>query len=325
MWYNRPTVKRLLVLFFLLVIISLSGFVWWNRGHMAPDSKNKENKIFVIQKGAPVREIGNTLKAQGLIRDPVVFFLTLKMQGKDRNIQAGSYRLSPSMNVSEIIENLEHGTLDIWITIPEGLRAEEIAAILKEKLSEYDDSWVAELKKNEGYLFPDTYLIPQTASLEDVLAILDRTFNQKITEAGLSLDDPALNKILTIASLIEREALFDDDQHLISSVIHNRLEIDMPLQIDATVQYALGFSKSEGKWWRKNLTREDLQVQSLYNTYEKTGLPPGPIASPGIQSIEAAKNPEQSDYLFYIHDAKGRAHFAEDLDGHNENINKYLN
>ena len=103
MWYNRPTVKRLLVLFFLLLIISLSGIVWWNRGHMAPDLKNKENKIFVIQKGAPVREIGNTLKAQGLIRDPVVFFLTLKMQGKDRNIQAGSYRLSPSMNVSEII------------------------------------------------------------------------------------------------------------------------------------------------------------------------------------------------------------------------------
>jgi len=317
-------VKRLLVVFILLLIFLSGGFIWWSRGQLPVDKKNTEEKIFVIQKGAPIREIGNTLKSEGLIRDPVVFFLSLKLQGKDRNIQAGSYRLSPSMSVPQILDNLEHGTLDIWITIPEGLRAEEIAAILKEKLGTYDDSWIPELKKNEGYLFPETYLIPQTAGLSDVLGILEATFNQKITEVGLAPDSSELNKILTIASLIEREALFEDDQHLISSVIYNRLEIGMPLQIDATVQYALGYSDSEKKWWRRNLTQSDLKTPSLYNTYEKTGLPPGPIANPGIRAIEAAQNPESSDYLFYLHDANGHAHFAKDLDGHNENIQKYL-
>lgn len=324
MWYNRPTMKRLFVVLFLFAVIIIGGFIWWSRGQLPVDKNNTSEQIYVIPKGAPIREIGNTLKEQGLIRDPVIFFLTLKIQGKDRNIQAGSYRLSPSMSVAQILDNLEHGTLDIWVTIPEGLRAEEIAAILEEKLAAYDPSWVAELKKNEGYLFPETYLIPQTAELSDVLNILNNTFNQKIAEVGLTPDSPELSRILTIASLIEREALFEDDQHLISSVIQNRLNIDMPLQIDATVQYALGYSESEKKWWRRNLTREDLQTQSLYNTYERTGLPPGPIASPGILAIEAAINPDTSDYLFYLHDADGHAHFAEDLDGHNENIEKYL-
>ncbi len=324
MWYNRPTMKRLLVVLFLLVFIVVGGFIWWSRGQQPVDKNNTSEQIYVIPKGAPIREIGNTLKAEGLIRDPVVFFLTLKVQGKDRNIQAGSYRLSPSMSVAQILDNLEHGTLDIWITIPEGLRAEEIAAILEEKLPAYDPSWVEELRTNEGYLFPETYLIPQTAELSDVLSILNNTFNQKIAEVGLAPESPELNRILTIASLIEREALFEDDQHLISSVIQNRLDIDMALQIDATVQYALGYSDNEKKWWRRNLTREDLKIPSLYNTYERTGLPPGPIASPGIRAIEAAMNPEDSDYLFYLHDENGHAHFAEDLDQHNENIEKYL-
>lgn len=316
--------KRFFVVLVLFAFILIGGFIWWSRGQLAVDKNNTTEQIYVIPKGAPVREIGNTLKAQGLIRDPVIFFLTLKLQGKDRNIQAGSYRLSPSMNVAEIVDNLEHGTLDIWVTIPEGLRAEEIAAILEEKLAAYDETWITELKKYEGYLFPETYLIPQTAELTDVLNILNTTFNQKISEVGLTPDSPDLNRILTIASLIEREALFEDDQHLISSVIHNRLDIDMALQIDATVQYALGYSDSEQKWWRRNLSREDLQTPSLYNTYERTGLPPGPIASPGMLAIEAAMNPDESDYLFYLHDSNGHAHFAEDLDGHNENINKYL-
>lgn len=316
--------KRLLIFGILLLLAFSASFIWWQNGQKAPDSKNTDQKIFVIQKGATVREIGNKLKAENLIRDPVVFFLTVKLQGKDRSIQAGSYRLSSSMSILELIENLEHGTLDVWVTIPEGLRAEEIALLLKEKIEAYEDSWVDELKKQEGYLFPDTYLIPQTAGIEDILLIFQNTLNQKLSEAGISSDDPSFERNMIIASLIQREALFEDDQHLISSVIYNRLGIDMALQIDATVQYALGYSQNEKRWWKKNLTRDDLDIQSLYNTYERTGLPPGPICNPGIKAIEAAGNPEESDYLFYLHDSKGRAHFAEDLDGHNENIRKYL-
>lgn len=300
------------------------GFtVWWRNGIGAVNSKDTAVKIFVIPKGEAVRAIGNSLKEQGFIKDPVVFFLYVKINNLERNIQAGSFKLSPSMTLVEVIEAFKTGSEDIWITIPEGYRATEVAGVLEDSLETYDPSWVESLENEEGYLFPDTYLIPKDADVATIISIFRNTFNSKIEEAGISADDPYLHEIVTIASLIEREAITDDEKPMISSVISNRLEENMALDIDATLQYIKG-QDSNGKWWSVPLA-SDRQLNSPYNTYKYAGVPPGPIANPGIEAIKAAKNPATSDYYFYIHDPEGNVHFAKTLAEHNRNVERYLN
>lgn len=313
---------RKLVVVILLVLLIGIGFLWWKHGELPVNSKDTSSKVFVVEKGAGVRAIANSLKTQGLIQDPIVFFLFVKKNGFDKNIQAGDYRLSPSMNLAKVVDSLSHGTLDIWVTIIEGKRAGEIADILQKNIPSYEESWRPLLVAQEGSLFPDTYLIPRDATIDTVLSILKNNFDKKIQEAGL-LHDANLSRFLTIASFIEREALFDSDRTLVSSVIHNRLRIGMKLDIDASVQYALG-KQPNGGWWKKNLTTEDLKIDSPYNTYKYSGLSPTAISNPGIAAIKAAINPSQTDYLYYISDKQGHIHAATTLQGHQSNINKYL-
>lgn len=314
--------RKLLVVIILAVIFVAGAFVWWNNGTAAVNKKDTSEKIFVIAKGAAVRTIGNNLKEEGLIRDPVVFFIYIKKNGLDQAIQAGSYKLSPSMSLIDIMDTLQHGTVDIWLTVPEGFRSEEIAELLKRDVPSYQDLWVERLKEEEGYLFPDTYLIPKDANIETVVSIFKNNFRSKIENIGLSEDDPSLARIIIIASLIEREALKDNEKPLIASVITNRLNNGMALDIDATLQYAKG-KGANGKWWNVP-TAEDRAVDSSYNTYTNPGIPPGPISNPGITAISAASNPAESDYFFYIHDTNGNVHFAETLAQHNANVDKYL-
>ena len=180
------------------------------------------------------------------------------------------------------------------------------------------------MNENEGYLFPDTYLIPKDADIDKVISIMRNNFNSKIAEAGISGDDPNLARYVIIASLIEREAKHDADRSLVSSVINNRLRIGMKLDIDATIQYALGYQENEKRWWKKSLTREDLRLESPYNTYLNNGLPHLPISNPGIVAIKAALNPADTDYLYYVSDSSGKNHYAQTIEGHNANIKTYL-
>ncbi len=313
-----------------LVILAIIGLIifgivslWWRNGISAVNPKDTGSKVFVIPKGEAVRNIGNALKKEGLIRDPVVFFIYLKQNNLDQGIQAGSYKLSPSMDLVKIMDTIGHGTVDIWVTIPEGLRSEEIAQILQKEIPTYSPDWVPTLKDEEGYLFPDTYLIPKDADVSTVISILKGNFSKRIGEIGLSMEDPKLSEIVILASLIEREALKDEEKPLIASVIYNRLENGMALDIDATLQYAKGKS-ARGKWWEVP-TGTDRQVDSPYNTYKNPGTPPGPIANPGIEAIRAAKEPASSGYYYYIHDTKGNVHFARTLEEHNVNVQRYLN
>lgn len=311
---------RKLVAFILLVVIVFLGFIWWNVGTRAVNSEDKSERVFVVEKGAGVRAIANKLKKQGLINDPVVFFLYVKKNGVDKNIQAGDYKLSPSMDLKKITDTLSHGTLDIWTTVPEGMRAEQIADILQEQIPTYEASWREELNAQEGYLFPDTYLIPRDATIDSIISIFKNNFDKKVSDADLSARTD-LAKIIIIASMVEREALRDEEKPLIASVINNRLRQGMALDIDATLQYARG--KVGSKWWTVP-TPADRQIDSLYNTYKYAGLPPGPISNPGIEAIKAAANPATSNYFFYIHDIKGNVHFAKTFEEHQRNINKYL-
>lgn len=312
--------KKLIIIISIMVIFFVTFSFWWKNGLFPVNPLDKTKKIFVIQKGEGIREIASTLKKEGLIRDPIVFFLLVKKLNLDNKIQAGDFRLSPSMTMEEIAENLTHGIIDIWLTIPEGKRAEEVADILKEKIPSYKSIWQGILNSNEGYLFPDTYLIPKDADINFIISMMRNNFENKISKLNIKTKDVAT--IVTIASLIEREAKFDNDRLLVSSVIHNRLEIGMALQIDATVQYAIGYQPNKKTWW-KVLTPDDLKINSLYNTYKNSDLPPTPICNPGLASLEAALNPSKTDYLYYISDKSGHNHYAKTIEEHNMNIKKY--
>lgn len=316
--------KRLIATIIFAVIIAGAVFAWWKVGLEPVNPKDNTAKIFVVKKGDGVREISYNLKQEELIKDPIVFFLQTKRLGLDNKIQAGDFRLNPSMNASEIAYILTHGTLDIWVTIPEGLRAEEIADIFKDKLPSYQVTWRDHLVANEGYLFPDTYLIPKDADVNTVLSLLKTNFQKKY-DSVFKTKTTGLSDFETVivASLIEREAKYAKDRPLVASVILNRYEIGMKLDIDATIQYAIGYQEAEKRWWKKALTTTDLSLSSPYNTYKVAGLPPTPISNPGLSAISAALNPANTNYLYYISDRTGNLHFATTLEGHNANIKKY--
>lgn len=313
--------RKLLIVLILLVLLALGAFAYWTVGNQSPNPNDPSSKIFVIQKGASVREVGKSLKREGLIKDPVVFFVFVKLYGQDRKIQAGDYRLSPSMPLVKVIEELNHGTLDRWITIPEGYRAEEIADALAKEIPSYKESWRDVLNDNEGYLFPDTYLIPRDAEVNMAVLTMRNNFNRKIQEIGLTPEDKNLQRIIIIASLIEREAITNEEKPLIAGVIENRLRRGMALDVDSTIQYVKG---EDGKWWPQIEVSDYKDVESPYNTYLNPGLPPGPIANPGIEAIKAALNPQSHSYYFYIH-AAGKIYPARTVEEHNQNIKNHLN
>ncbi len=316
--------KKLLTVGILLLASLLIAFFYWMQGNRPVNITDRSNKIFVINRGDTVREIGNNLKSTGLIRDAVVFFLYIKLNGQDKNIQAGSYRLSPSMSLPTVISELNHGTLDIWITIPEGFRAEEIADLLEKEIPTYEKNWRAILNANEGYLFPDTYLIPRDATAETVVSIMRGNFDKKVEDLGLASKDARTRRIVVIASIIEREAKSDDEKPLIAGVIKNRFDIGMALQVDATIQYAKGYDDATKKWWAPVTIDEYKSVNSAYNTYLVTGLPPTPISNPGIEAIRAALNPLDTPYFYYLHDLSGKIHPAKTGVEHAANVAKYL-
>lgn len=317
--------KRKLSFLIVLLLLILGGFAaWWVTAISPVDISDKSTKLFVIKPGEGVREISRKLKSENLIHNSVAFFLVVKQLGLDNKIQAGDFRLSRSMNMQSIAENLTHGSLDVWVTFPEGLRAEEIADILKEKIPTFDESWRQALVKEEGYLFPDTYLIPVDATVDDVILIMKNNFERKYTETeGIRKTKYTKDELVIIASMVEREARFADDRPLVASVIFNRIEIGMGLNIDATVQYALGFQINKKTWWKKDLTLEDLRLNSLYNTYRHAGLPPTAIANPGFAALQATITAPDTDYLYYISDSTGHNHYATTFSQHSENIRKY--
>lgn len=315
--------KRILILIVILVLIAGSVVAWWKNG-LSPLNKNDHTaKIFVVQKGAGLREISNNLKTEGLIKDATVFFLLTKKEDYDKKIEAGDFRLTPSMSAYEIMEALTHGTLDIWTTIPEGKRASEIAEILQNKLPTYDVSWKQILENKEGYLFPDTYLFAKKSTIDDVVSKMTQNFEAKYQQlSGPQLSKFTKEEIVVIASMVEREAKHDEDRPLVASVILNRLEIGMGLQIDATIQYAIGYQKDQNRWW-KILTTSDLKIDSPYNTYLYNGLPPTPISNPGLAALEAVVNPASTNYLYYFSESNGTTHYATSLEEHNANITRY--
>ncbi len=317
--------KKVIYIIAIIVSVAIALLTLYTEGKL-PVNKNAEKSVmFVVNKGENLDSIINKLSSEKLIRNRVVFYLVVKQLGIERKIQAGDFRLSQSMSAEEIASELTHGAVDIWVTVREGLRKEEVAEIMSK---EFD---ISETEFNnlsrEGYLFPDTYLIPKNPSVEQIVNIMESTFNKRYSE---ELQKKARKngftdlELITFASIIEKEATANDKQE-VADILFKRLRDNYPLQVDATVQYALGYQVNEKRWWKKQTTFEDLKIESPYNTYKNVGLPPNPICSPSLASIKAAANASvDTPYMFYLHDRKGKTYYAETYDQHLENIEKYL-
>jgi len=330
--------KRVFYVLAVLVLIGIGGYFWWNTSLKPVDSGNEEVQSFLILKGSSASSIGNNLAEAGLVRSSLAFKFYAQLTGKQKKIQAGEFDLSPGQSLIEIVDRLNKGPKEIWVTIPEGMRQEEVVEIFvsafdltSEKATEFRLEFLRQTIGDEGYLFPDTYLFPRTATASVVARKLRNTFDAKISSDladAMEMSDLGFAKTVILASLLERETITDEERPVVAGILLKRLNADWPLQVDAAVQYAVGDvqcrnSSPKCDWW-PILTRADLDINSPFNTYKYPGLPPDPIASPGLSSIAAVVNFENSPYWYYIHDPKGKIHYAETLEQHNSNIAKYL-
>jgi UPF0755 protein len=311
----------------LLAITASAGYLWVQQ-QLQPVSADTTTQKFIVAKGQALGVTAEKLADQGLVKNARVFRYYSQFNKIDTKMQAGSYELKPSMSTQEIALALTEGTEDTWITLPEGWRREEIAAYLanQEELTLFDEQEFLQLSKNsEGKLFPDTYLIPRESTAEFIYSLLTNTFERKVTE-GLSEELAAssltADEALVLASIVEREGKGFENMRHVAGVLLNRIDEGMALQADATLQYISG-QDTAGKWWSppsidvKNST-------SPYNTYKYPGLPPQPIANPGLDAITAVLDPLETNDYYYIHAPSGESYFAKTLEEHNANVDKYL-
>jgi UPF0755 protein len=341
MKFKRKFLFSLVFVLIMAVSLVLFGMSYINSLLEPVDSQAGDDYRYVtMPPGATAQEIAVILEEAGLIHSSLFLRLYLRFQDDNRPLIAGEYSFSPSMTLDEILDKLRRGIVEehtVRFTVPEGLTVEQIAARLneqglveKEKFLEIAREPDADLLQAfcflkdvpettdyflDGYLFPNTYEIEEDATEKDIVRLMlgyfskvfDEEYQKRAAELGMSI-----HEIVTLASIIEREAVVDSERPLISAVFHNRLKRNYPLESCATVQYALGEVKPV-------LTNEDTKIESSYNTYKITGLPPGPIAAPGLASIEAALYPADVDYFFFVakEDGTGEHYFSRTLEEHN--------
>lgn len=318
---------------FFLIFLSFVFVFWWFRIIGPVDTSLKDQRRFVIQKGLTVSQIGNKLSEEGLIKSPLAFKLYLQFKGKTGNIKAGEYRLSPSEDMKTIVQRLISGPELVWITFPEGLRREEIVLklISEFELQDPEEFYFDFMKYSngkEGFLFPDTYLLPKDISSEKFVEVLYNNFIKRTESLFFDENKLKLSEIIALASIIERETKTEEERPVVAGILIKRIKAGWPLQVDATVQYAVANKNCEGfkadcKWWPV-IKKEDMGINSLFNSYKFKGLPPSPISNPGLSSIKAVIYPEESEYWFYLHDKKNIVHYAKTIEEHQENIKKYL-
>lgn len=307
-----------------------------------PPRGNGETVTVEISRGMATRQIGEKLEKSGVVRSAFAFNLYARYQELDQSLQAGNYTFTTGQNLQEILEVLLSGKVhgeQIVFTVVEGLNGEQVAATLaaqglgEEEIflklidspESFGNSFLKDLPSEQeyplqGYLFPDTYNVEVGATEEKVLSIMLNRFEQLYNEDLQTRTEElgmTLHEVVTLASIVEREAVVAKERELISAVFHNRLQKNMRLESCATVQYALGEVKPV-------LSYKDLEVESPYNTYRNIGLPPGPISGVGKASLEAALNPADVDYLFFVtrEDGTGGHYFGRTLREHNENIRR---
>ena len=300
--------------------------------------------VVTVEQGDDAGAIGGKLADAGVIESARLFRVLTALMGLEDELEAGEYEFELSGTALTAIQRISQGItapIIVRVLIREGLRKEEVALAFEEAgvvsaadftaalADTYSTSFLAEISSDaglEGFLFPATYPFPRHVTAHDVvgsmLVAFDERFQRSI-QAGLANAGLSLREVVTLASIVEREARLPEERPVIAAVFLNRLERGMLLQTDPTVQYALGNdpqSVSQFGFWKQGLTLADLEVDSPYNTYEHAGLPPGPIANPGLASILAVLEPAETDVLFFVARCDGSHAFAETLEAHNRNV-----
>jgi UPF0755 protein len=283
--------KKFFLIFFTL-ILSVAGVLVWALVNTMPVGSNKIDVNFNVSAGASATQIGSNLFKQNLIKNPLLFKYYVQVSGLSSRIQVGDYRLSPSYNMFQIADILSKNPVQIKVTIPEGFTNSEIASKFAKELGR-DRTFINEFlnlsKNDQGYLFPDTYLVAGNSTPAQIIAKMKAEFDDKTI--GLK---PIPSQVI-LASIIERETKGIEERPIVAGILMNRLNAGMALQVDIAPE-----------------------------TYQHVGLPDKPIANPGLISIKAAVNPTATDFWYYLHDPTGTIHYAKTLTGQNANIDKYL-
>ena len=309
-----------LLLGFLLVTFSIMLFVM----SRAPRNFPVDQRIN-IEQGSSLSEIADTLQDANAIRSRYAFITASSILGTASKLQAGDYKFEkpiPTLGVMRAIARGDHGDVSVRFTILEGSTLTDIARSLSSVLDSFNETtFINEAIPFNGYLFPDTYFVLPSATEQDIIEMMHDRFSEVLNEVGANrldtLSAKELRDVAIMASIIEREAAGFDDAYIISGILWKRIKIGMPLQVDASFAYLFDKESSE-------LTLSDLAYDSPYNTYKYAGLPPGPLGNPGKISLDAALNPADSPYLFYLHAPDGSVHYGRDHDEHVNNKNKYL-
>ncbi|WP_240903674.1 endolytic transglycosylase MltG [Chengkuizengella sediminis] len=347
-WKKVKIVLSIISFIIFLIVGVVAGGAFYGYSSLQPVEAQDENIRFIVDAGMNSKQIAKRLENEGLIRNQTSFTYYLKFKGEGQRFQAGEYEMKPGITIDEIIQKFNNGETvvdTIQFTIPEGYTVSQIADKLsQEQLVNIDvlhelllqpELFLSESIKNipedenlkhvlEGYLFPETYEMKADSSEQDIVERMLLELDRKLQTLPENWQDQletqgiSFHEMMTIASLIEREVVVNEERKTVAGVIYNRIrDNSIKLEIDATVQYALEEPK-------ERLLYEDLEIESPYNTYYVEGLPPGPIASPSILSIEAALYPEETSYYYYVTKKDGSQEhlFAETYAGHLQNIEK---
>ena len=327
-------IKTITYIFLIIVVIfSVSTFVFWLKIKTPINSAADGTVIFKVERGQSAETIAENLKNAGLIKNPFIFRLYVYLALGQYALKSGEYEFSPAMQIRDMADAIViGGTNEVLITIPEGFTLAQIedrlvAAKLAEKGEIVNFRFTAppaifsdkpKTASLEGYLFPDTYRFFKDAALSDIISKMVANLDDKLTsdlKDAVKKSNRATYEILTMASLIEKEVKSDVDRKLVSGILWKRLEAKIPLQVDATLVYITG---------RKEISDADKKINSPYNTYYYRGLPKGPIANPGLSAIKAAIFPQSSPYWYYLSAKDGMTIFSKTLEEHNSNKAKYL-
>lgn len=346
---RKETKRKLYIvgLIFVFILLPILLNYYYNIAINRPSQLTKE-LTFVINDGDGVVTISRNLRQQNAVNSEFLFILYVFLNKLDKNLQAGTYKIDAGTPVSTLAWQLQHGVNDAKITFIEGWRVEEFARALNiqfEKTSYAD--FVKRAQQYEGYLFPDTYYFDRTVKNADIISVLLDNFGKRT--AGVLTDDNikkvglTREQIVTLASIVEREADTDEDRAIVAGILLKRFKSNIPLGVDATTQYAVApiylcgpdgviagictatiDEVNQFNWWPSKLTQSDLDMDSPFNTRKVVGLPPHPICNPGLSAITAVINSKQTDYLYYLTDKSGKMHYAVTLAEHNANISKFL-
>jgi len=315
-------------------VIVGAASVWFRDAVYGDRSLPAVRTDVVVPRGSTFSDVVAALSAKHVLAHPLAFRILARLRRVDADVKAGEYRFPAHQSSDEVLRRLVRGEqFAVWVTIPEGFTARQIAQTLADRDLGNEATYAKTFLRDggieldgtrtpnlEGYLFPSTYLIPIDDTPAQTAGILVGQFRQELPAnaeslaRGLHLTVP---QVVTVASLVEREGQVDDERPLIASVIYNRLRIGMPLEVDASIEYV--FPEHHDV-----ITKRDLEIDSPYNTYLHTGLPPTPIANPGKPSLDAAFHPARSEYLYYVAKGDGRHAFAKTLAEHNANVARYL-